>query len=106
MIDVDIVFSAHFTRRLVEDKVFAASLVARAEAGDLLIPPAMEAKRCERQARPQEPVCAVGNGRLSNAHRLSQGCPRGIAEGLAAAHGDKDRVHEMFINGSLDTFRK
>jgi hypothetical protein len=58
MIDVDIVFSAHFTRRLMEDKVFAARLVERAEAGDLLIPPAMEAKRCEREARPLEPLCA------------------------------------------------
>jgi hypothetical protein len=51
--------------------------------GNLLIPPAMEAKKCG-----------------------SEGCPDGVAEGLAAAHGDKDLVHTMFKNGSLDTFRK
>jgi hypothetical protein len=51
--------------------------------GNLLIPPAMEAKKCD-----------------------SEGCPDGVAEGLAAAFGDKALVHTMFKNGSLDTFRE
>lgn len=33
-------------------------------------------------------------------------CSDGLAEGLAAAAGDKGLVRSMFLNGSLDVFRE
>ncbi|KAL6758509.1 glycosyl-transferase for dystroglycan-domain-containing protein [Haematococcus lacustris] len=81
MVDVDLVLNQGFARSLLLNRSYAERLVQQAAEGNLLIPPAMETKRC---AEPQ--------------------CRDGVLEGLVAARGPRGVMKALFRGGSLDTF--